>query len=55
MSKSNNVVIKILWGMLFFSINILYAQTLPDWKNPDSNGINKKKSYAYSFLYRGKG
>ncbi|MDD4970346.1 MAG: glycoside hydrolase family 2 TIM barrel-domain containing protein [Paludibacter sp.] len=50
MSKSNNVVIKVLLGILFFSVNFLYAQTLPDWENPDINGINKEKPHAYGFL-----
>jgi hypothetical protein len=35
MSKSNIVVIKLLLGILFSSINFLYAQSLPDWENPD--------------------
>jgi hypothetical protein len=34
MNKSNNVVIKLLLGILFSSINFLYAQSLPDWENP---------------------
>jgi len=50
MSKSNNVVIKLLLGILFSSINFLYAQTTPDWENPDVNGINKEKPHAFSFL-----
>jgi len=50
MSKSNHVVIKLLLGILFSSINFLYAQTLPDWENPDVNGINKENPHAYSFL-----
>jgi beta-galactosidase len=50
MYKSNIGVVKLLLGILFFSINFLYAQTLPDWENPDVNGINKEKPHAYSFL-----
>lgn len=50
MYKSNNVLIKLLLGILFSSINFLNAQTLPDWENPDVNGINKEKPHAYSFL-----
>lgn len=41
---------KLLLGILFFSINILHAQSLPDWENPDINGINKEKPHAYAFL-----
>lgn len=26
------------------------AQTIPDWENPDVNGINKEKPHAYGFL-----
>jgi len=50
MSKLNNVVKKILLGILFSSINFMYAQSIPDWENPDVNGINKEKSHAYNFL-----
>jgi len=50
MSKSTNVVIKLLLGILFSSMNFLYAQSLPDWENPDVNGINKEKPHAYGFL-----
>src|ERR1035437_4033236 len=50
MSKSTNVVLKLLFGILFSSINFLYAQSLPDWENPDVNGINKEKPHAYGFL-----
>ncbi len=50
MSKSNNLVKKLLLGILFFPINFLNAQTLPDWENPAVNGINKEKPHAYSFL-----
>jgi len=34
MYKSINTVIKLLMEILFSSINILYAQTPPDWENP---------------------
>jgi beta-galactosidase len=50
MCKLNNVVLKLLLGILFSFMNFLYAQTLPDWENPDVNGINKEKPHAYSFL-----
>lgn len=50
MVKSINMVKKLLLGILFSSINFLYAQTLSDWQNPDVNGINKEKPHAYSFL-----
>jgi len=50
MYKSNNVVKKLILGILFSSLNFMYAQTLPDWENPDVNGINKEKPHAYSFL-----
>jgi len=50
MYKSNNVVKKLLLGILFSSINFLYAQTLPDWENPDVNGINKEKPHSFGFL-----
>jgi len=50
MYKSNNVVLKLLLGILFSSINFLYAQSIPDWENPDVNGINKEKPHAYGFL-----
>jgi beta-galactosidase len=50
MSKSTNVVLKLLLGILFSSINFLYAQTTPDWENPDVNGINKEKPHAFSSL-----
>lgn len=50
MYKSTNMVKKLLLGVLFSSINFLYAQTLPDWENPDVNGINKEKPHAYGFL-----
>jgi len=48
--KSNNVLKKLFLGILFFSINFLYAQSLSDWENPDINGINKEKPHAYGFL-----
>jgi hypothetical protein len=47
--ESTNVVIKLLLGILFSSINFLYAQTIPDWENPDVNGINKEKPHAFTF------
>jgi beta-galactosidase len=50
MYKSTNVIIKFIFGIIFSSINFLYAQTLPDWENPDVNGINKEKPHAYGFL-----
>jgi len=50
MSKLNNVVKKLILGILFSSINFMYAQSIPDWENPDVNGINKEKPHAYSFL-----
>ena len=50
MSKLTNVVVKLLLGILFSSVNFLYAQTIPDWENPDVNGINKEKPHAYGFL-----
>src|ERR1035437_1546433 len=50
MPKSTNVVKKLLLGILLSSINFLYAQSLPDWENPDVNGINKEKPHAYGFL-----
>jgi len=50
MYKSNNVVLKLILGILFSSINFLCAQSPPDWENPDINGINKEKPHAYSFL-----
>ncbi|NJO88061.1 MAG: hypothetical protein HC831_03165 [Chloroflexia bacterium] len=44
-------MIKILiLGILFSPINFLYGQNLPDWENPDVNGINKEKPHAYGFL-----
>ena len=50
MNKSYNVVKKLFWGILFCSVNFLNAQSLPDWENPDVNGINKEKPHAYGFL-----
>jgi beta-galactosidase len=50
MNKSNIVVKKLFWGFMFCSVNFLYAQSLPDWENPDVNGINKEKPHAYGFL-----
>lgn len=50
MYKSTNIVIKLFLGILFSSINFLYAQSIPDWENPDVNGINKEKPHAYGFL-----
>lgn len=50
MDKSNNMVKMLILGILFFSINFLYAQSLPDWENPNINGVNKEKPHAYSFL-----
>ena len=50
MYKSNNVVKKLILGILFSSLNFMYAQNIPDWENPDVNGINKEKPHAYSFL-----
>jgi len=44
MYKSNNMVIKLLLGILFSSINFLYAQNLTDWENPHVNGIKKSHS-----------
>lgn len=50
MLKSITVVKIFLLGILFFSINFLCAQSLPDWENPDINGINKENPHAYGFL-----
>ncbi|MGB3007424.1 MAG: sugar-binding domain-containing protein, partial [Chitinophagaceae bacterium] len=54
MNKSGDVVNKLFFGIVFFSINFLYAQSIPDWENPDINGINKEKPHAYSFLFEQK-
>ncbi len=50
MCKSKNVVSKLFLGILFSSLNVLSAQTLPDWENPSINGVNKEKPHAYGFL-----
>ena len=50
MNKSNDVIKKLLFGIIISSINFLYAQSIPDWENPDINGINKENPHAYSFL-----
>ena len=44
------MVKKLFWGIIFFSINFLNAQSLPDWENPTVNGINKEKPHAFGFL-----
>jgi len=48
--ESTNVLRKLLLGILFLPISFLCAQVLPDWENPDVNGINKEKPHAFSFL-----
>ncbi|MFI5206127.1 MAG: sugar-binding domain-containing protein, partial [Candidatus Paceibacterales bacterium] len=50
MNKSSEMVKRIFFGVIFFSVNFLSAQTLPDWENPAVNSINKEKPHAYSFL-----
>lgn len=50
MLKSITLVKIFLLGIVFLSVNILNAQTLPDWENPDVNGINKEKPHAYGFM-----
>lgn len=50
MNKSITIIKKLFLGILFFSIHILHAQNVPDWENPDINGINKEKPHAYGFL-----
>ncbi|PJJ08136.1 beta-galactosidase [Flavobacterium sp. 1] len=50
LQELNNALKKLFLGIIFFSINFLYAQSLPDWENPDINGINKEKPHAYGFL-----
>ncbi len=50
MNKSTNALKKLLLGILFSSVNFLYGQSLPDWENPDVNGINKEMPHAYGFL-----
>lgn len=50
MNKSISIIKKLFLGILFFSINFLNAQSLPDWENPDINGINKENPHAYGFL-----
>ncbi len=54
MDKSINAIKKILFGIIISSINFLYAQSIPDWENPDVNGINKEQPHAYSFLFEQK-
>jgi beta-galactosidase len=54
MNKSSDVKKIFLFGILFSSINFLYAQSIPDWENPDVNGINKEKPHANTFLYEQK-
>ncbi|MFI0431479.1 glycoside hydrolase family 2 TIM barrel-domain containing protein [Mariniflexile sp. HMF6888] len=53
MYRSINII-KLLLGVLFLSINIFHAQSLPDWENPDINGINKENPHAYGFLFEEK-
>ncbi|MDP4210551.1 MAG: glycoside hydrolase family 2 TIM barrel-domain containing protein [Bacteroidota bacterium] len=36
--------------VIITSVLKIEAQTLPDWENPDVNGINKEKPHAYGFL-----
>lgn len=40
MNKSNDVVKKLLFGIIISSINFLYAQTIPDW---ESQFLDKEK------------
>lgn len=54
MEKSIKMVKKLFFGILFVSINFLNAQTLPDWENPEINGINKEIPHAYGFLFEEK-
>ncbi len=49
-NTSNYKLKGLVLGIVFFSINFSYAQSLPDWENPDINGINKEKPHAYGFL-----
>jgi beta-galactosidase len=50
MYKLNNVIKKTFFGIIFFSLNFLYAQNLHDWENPNSNGTNKEAPHAYGFF-----
>ena len=50
MDKSNKIKKIFFWGIIFSSISFLNAQSLPDWENPDVNGINKERPHAYGFL-----
>jgi len=49
--QNMNEIRKILFILAIIAgTSRIYAQTLPDWENPDVNGINKEKPHAYSFL-----
>lgn len=39
-----------LCAFILFSMNKMNAQTVPDWENPDINGINKEQPHAFTFL-----
>jgi hypothetical protein len=51
--NSVNVKINLLYVAISITLSItvkLHAQILPDWENPDVNGINKEMPHAYTFL-----
>ena len=50
MIESVKKVKEIFLGVLLFSMNFFYAQSIPDWENPDINSLNKEKPHAYGFL-----
>lgn len=46
----NRKSILVLCAFILFSMNKINAQTVPDWENPDINGINKEQPHAFTFL-----
>lgn len=40
----------VLCAFILFSMSKINAQTIPDWENPDINGINKEQPHAFTFL-----
>ena len=46
----NHLFLYVFFSILLLPLNVLYAQQLNDWENPEVIGINKEKPHAYGFL-----
>ncbi len=50
----NHLFLYVFISIILFPLNVIYAQQLNDWENPEVIGLNKEKPHATLFLSREK-